>query len=145
MRGLTMKVAMGAGIGAITVLVAGWASGSGTTPVAAQATLLHASAVTAEASYASDIQPFFDNRCVSCHGGVDDDGQKRLEAALNLTSYETLMAGSEFGSVVEPGDAEGSILLEMLLDGSMPEEGDPATPEEIEMITNWITEGAENN
>ena len=95
-------------------------------------------------SYASDIDPIFQASCVQCHGG-EYDGEPRLEASLNLTTYEGVMAGSEFGSVVEPGDPDGSILLEMVAVGDMPEEGDPLTPEQIEAIRTWIAEGAQNN
>ena len=101
--------------------------------------------VSAEAvSFATDIMPIFERSCMNCHGG-EYEGEQRIEAALDLRTYEALMAGSEFGSVVEAGDPDASILLEMIAVGDMPEEGDPLTPEEIELVRTWISEGAENN
>lgn len=98
-----------------------------------------------EASWSSDVQPIFQESCVSCHGAPGDDGEVVKEASLDLTTWEGAMAGSEYGTVIEAGDADASILVEMLEDGSMPEEGDPLTPEQIEVIRTWIAEGAENN
>ena len=139
------RIAIGVGCGTLTVLAAALVLVPQPQAAAAQMSALHRPLVPEAVSYEAEIQPFFDKNCVSCHGGVDDTGEKRLEAALNLTSYEGVTAGSEFGTVIEAGDAAGSILLEMVEAGEMPEEGDPATPEEIELLRTWITEGAENN
>lgn len=95
-------------------------------------------------SYAEQIAPIFEAKCVNCHGG-EWEGERRVEAGLDLTSYEGLMAGSEFGTVIEGDDVAASILFEMVEAGDMPEEGDPLTPEELELLRAWISEGAENN
>lgn len=95
-------------------------------------------------SFASDVMPIFEQSCVNCHGG-EYEGEQRMEASLDLRTYEKLIVGSEFGTVIEAGDPDGSILLEMISVGDMPEEGDPLTPEQIELIRTWIAEGAENN
>ena len=55
------------------------------------------------------------------------------------------MAGSEFGTVIEAGDVEGSYLFDMIVAGDMPEEGDPVPEEEIQLIRTWIEAGAPNN
>lgn len=99
----------------------------------------------AQVSFAGDVLPILQNRCVECHGGIDENGEERREALLDLRSYDGVMAGSEFGEVIEPGDAEASYLLEMIVEGDMPEEGDPVPEAEIETIRSWITAGAENN
>ncbi len=141
--GVTVATAW-APIGAGLLLVAALA---GWVPVGSSAPLpgsLVPTQTNDQVSYATDIDPIFQASCVRCHGG-EDDGQPRLEASLNLTTYEGVMAGSEFGSVVEPGDPDASILLEMVAVGDMPEEGDPLTPEQIEAIRTWIAEGAQNN
>jgi mono/diheme cytochrome c family protein len=138
------RITIGVGCGALTVLAAALVLVPQPQAAAAQMSALHRPLVPEAVSYEAEIQPFFDKNCVSCHGG-EDDGEKRLEAGLNLMSYEGVAAGSEFGTVIEAGDAAGSILLEMVESGEMPEEGDPATPEEIELLRTWITEGAENN
>ena len=46
--------------------------------------------------------PSFESRCINCHGG------DRTEKGLVLKTYTDLMAGSENGPVVTPGDAADS-------------------------------------
>ncbi|MCY4398524.1 MAG: hypothetical protein OXE96_04145 [Gemmatimonadetes bacterium] len=96
-------------------------------------------------SFAEDILPIFQQRCAKCHGAADENGDVRTEVSLNLLEYEKIMAGSEFGTVIEAGDPANSFLLDMIVDGTMPEEGDPVPEEEIALIRTWIEEGAPNN
>ena len=96
-------------------------------------------------SFADDVLPIFRNRCAQCHGGVGEDGETRTEVSLNLLEYERVMMGSEFGPVVEAGSAENSFLLEMIVEGDMPEQGDPVPEDEIQIIRAWIEAGAPNN
>ena len=112
-------------------------SPSGTIQLAAS----HAPAV----SFAEEIMPIFERSCVSCHGAPGEDGEIVVEASLDMTTYEGVMAGSEWGSVIEPGDPGESLLLDMVKVGDMPEDEDPLDPAEIELIETWIAEGAENN
>ncbi len=106
---------------------------------------LHGDAATVEASFTNDIMPIFRESCTSCHGELDENGFPYTEAGLSLMSYEDLMKGSEFGSVVEPGNPDDSYLLEMVANGDMPDEGDPLSVEQIELIRSWIAAGAEDN
>jgi mono/diheme cytochrome c family protein len=99
----------------------------------------------AAVSFAEEIMPIFEASCVSCHGEPGEDGEVVTEASLDLTTYEGLMAGSEWGSVIEPGNPDDSLLLDMVAVGDMPEDGDPLDPADIDKIRTWITEGAENN
>jgi len=98
----------------------------------------------AEVSYASDVFPILEKRCIRCHGGMDE-GEIRLELSLNMTTYEGLMIGSEYGEVVTPGDPDDSVIIQMIEDGDMPDEGDPVPPEELALLRAWIAEGAQNN
>lgn len=111
---------------------------------ASSAAVAPAEAIPAAVSYATDVKPILDNRCVSCHGGMWE-GEKRTELSFDMTTYEGLIAGSEYGAVIEPGNPDESLLVEMMEMGDMPEEGDPVPPEEIETIRTWIAEGALNN
>ncbi len=98
-----------------------------------------------QVSFKDDIAPILQKRCVQCHGGTDENGETRVEALLDLTTYEGLMAGSEYGTVVEPGDPDESLLVVMIEEGDMPEEGEAVPAEEIARIRAWIAEGAKNN
>lgn len=96
-------------------------------------------------SFANDVLPIFQQRCAECHGATDENGEVRTEVSLNLIEYERVMAGSEFGTVIEAGDPANSFLLDMIVDGTMPEQGDPVPEEEIAIIRAWIEAGAPNN
>ena len=96
-------------------------------------------------SFARDITPILERSCYQCHGGEDEDGLQTVELELNMTTYEGLMAGSVDGTVVEPGKPDESYIIDMVVNGDMPEEGDPLTPEEIDIIRRWIAAGALNN
>ncbi len=93
----------------------------------------------AAVSFAQQIAPIFEARCTECHGGTDP------ESGLNLSTYASTMAGSEFGTVIEAGNPDGSFLVDMIASGEMPAEGDPVPPEELELLRSWIAEGANNN
>ena len=90
-------------------------------------------------SFSNDILPLFQNRCRNCHGG------NKIEEGLILLSYNDIMAGSDNGSVVIPGDAENSLLVEMLLKNKMPKRGPKLTPIQVQLIVDWINQGALNN
>jgi uncharacterized membrane protein len=90
-------------------------------------------------SFAEQVMPILEARCTECHSGSD------AELGLNLSTYEGVMAGSDYGAVIEPGNPDGSLLIDMVASGDMPEEGDPMPPEELDLIRTWIQEGAENN
>ena len=95
--------------------------------------------VAGPVSFAEQIVPIFEERCAECHSGDN----KELE--LGLVTYEDVMKGSEYGTVIEAGDPDGSLLIDMIAAGEMPEDGDPLTEEQIELIRSWIAAGAENN
>jgi mono/diheme cytochrome c family protein len=70
-------------------------------------------------SYARQVAPIFSARCAECHGA------ETKEAGLDLSTYESVMKGSEYGTVVEAGDAAASLLIEMVTAGEMPQDADP--------------------
>lgn len=90
-------------------------------------------------SFANDVQPIIESRCINCHGG------ERVENGLNLSSYADLMAGSEHGPVVVPGDAASSKLVELVANQKMPKRGPKLTPPQVQIITEWVDAGAPNN
>ena len=95
-------------------------------------------------SFLEDVLPIFKARCAECHG-AEKDGEVWTEAGLNLLTYEKVMLGSEFGTVIEAGNVEESFLYTQVSTGDMPQEGDPLTPEQLATIKAWIEAGAPNN
>lgn len=93
----------------------------------------------AAVSFSTDILPLLQSRCVNCHGG------ERIEEGLDQTSYTGLMAGSVNGPVVIAGDAENSLLVQLVTEGKMPKRGPKLTPIEVQLIVDWINSGALDN
>jgi len=91
---------------------------------------------TAAVSYSNDVLPILQSRCVNCHGG------DRLEEGLNLTTFANIMAGSDNGLVVTPGDSENSLLAELVVSQKMPKRGPKLTPPQVQIIIDWINQGA---
>ena len=96
-------------------------------------------APAAVASFANDVMPIIQSRCVNCHGG------ERIEEGLLMRSYDEIMAGSDNGPVIVPGDVAGSLLVELITTKEMPKRGPKLTPPQIQIITDWVTAGALNN
>jgi hypothetical protein len=90
-------------------------------------------------TYADDVSAIFRNRCGSCHNG---DKQK---GGLNLDSYGTALRGGGSGTVIEPGDPDGSTLLGLINQTDEPKmpPNSPKIPDaEIALIRQWIEGGA---
>lgn len=86
--------------------------------------------------FSGRVLPTFRSWCVDCHRGPDAPRQ------LELDSYEHVMRGSTNGPVVVPGDADRSVLVEMVRFGFMPM-GKPRLPEaQVQAIIDWIAAGA---
>ena len=62
-----------------------------------------------------------------------------------MNTYETLLAGSQNGPVIVPGDANDSLLIEKVVEGDMPKRGPKLTPLQIQTLKDWINAGALNN
>jgi mono/diheme cytochrome c family protein len=95
-----------------------------------------------EISFAANIFPILDNRCIDCHG---------TDGGWDATTYELFMTTGDHSPVVIPGDAEGSLLAQKLL--GTHEEGDLMPPpplrklpdEVIQVFLDWIADGALDN
>ena len=96
-------------------------------------------APNAQVSFANDVRPILESRCSNCHMG------EFTSAELHMDTYESLMAGSENGPVIVPGDPNASLLVEKISKGEMPERGPRLTPVQIQVIVDWIQGGAQNN
>lgn len=90
-------------------------------------------------SFANDILPILQSRCVNCHGG------DRIEEGLLMRSHAELMAGSDNGPVIVPGDANGSLLVELVVNREMPKRGPKLTPPQTQLIVDWVNQGALDN
>jgi mono/diheme cytochrome c family protein len=90
-------------------------------------------------SFSNDVLPILQSSCVRCHGS------NRADNGLRLDNYEHLMTGSKYGPVVIAGDAQGSLLVELSASGEMPKRGAKLTAEQVKILTDWVSAGANNN
>jgi mono/diheme cytochrome c family protein len=91
-------------------------------------------------SFSEDIQPIFNRSCVACHGALGGwDG----------STYEAVINSGNNSPVVIPSDGQVSILGQKVLGtqtyGTIMPPGGRLSPEEIQLIINWIDAGALNN
>ena len=77
------------------------------------------------------LQPLFAQECGPCHGANPTKG-------LRLTDYASLLAGSESGPVVVPGDPGQSRMLQVLGEGHFAR----LTDHQMELLREWIANGA---
>ena len=87
-------------------------------------------------SFTNDILPILQDHCINCHGG------QKIEEGLIMRSRAELMAGSNNGPVILPGDAANSLLVEMIASQKMPKKGPKLTQAQIQLIVDWINQGA---
>ncbi len=95
-------------------------------------------------SYSQHVQPIFKQNCLSsgCHNSRDRAN------GLELTSWESLIRGSDYGAVIISGHAHHSHLIEHLegeTEPRMPLNRPPLPEEQIEFIARWVEEGARND
>jgi mono/diheme cytochrome c family protein len=112
---------------------------TGNTAVPTNATPVEAQPAASDVSFSKDILPILESRCINCHGG------QRTSEGLDMKTYESLIAGSNNGPVVTPGDAENSNLIQLVVKGKMPKRGPKLTPEQVDILKAWINAGAPNN
>ena len=93
-------------------------------------------ATSQQVSFSTDIQPIFNSRCISCHGGTE---------GLYLDSYAGVMNGSMSWPVVIPGDPINSRLIQLVSSEYMPYGGPPLSQDEVQSLVNWVAAGAPND
>jgi mono/diheme cytochrome c family protein len=91
-------------------------------------------------SFAEDVMPIFEAKCVPCHGSMGGwDG----------ANYDAVMDSGDNAPTVIPGDAENSILAQKITDtqtyGAVMPPGGKMTNAEIQIILDWISAGAPDN
>ncbi|MBC3784770.1 DUF1553 domain-containing protein [Spirosoma utsteinense] len=92
--------------------------------------------------YNTQIKPLLNKNCIACHGGV-----KKASGFSLLFKHEALAPAKSGKPAIIPGDADGSELIRRLTltdpEERMPLDHPPLTPDEIDLLRNWIDQGAE--
>ena len=91
--------------------------------------------------FAEDVQPLLSARCADCHGATDP------AAGLDVTSWASLVEGSDAGEALIAYDPDNSLMIELMT--KLPAEH-PAyaahqlRASEVEFLRRWIAQGAKN-
>ncbi len=99
-----------------------------------------------QVSFKNDVQPIFNNHCISCH---PSSGDLDLREGHSYNEIVGVSASGYSGTLVVPGNAEASVLYKKI-DGSgafgsnMPL-GGSLSANQIKIIRDWINQGAKNN
>lgn len=104
--------------------------------------------VPKEVSYKNDVRPIINDYCLSCH---TPGGKGYEKSGLDMRTYQSLMKGTKFGSVITPGDSFTSVLIQLIegrahsslkmpfgINGSL-------SKENIEILKKWVQQGARDN
>ena len=81
-------------------------------------------------SYSAQMQPFFDAKCVSCHGG----NSPNLESP---GSYDNIINGGHVNTTDPPSSSLYTVLFDFM--------GSNVTDGEKAMVLAWIEQGAIDN
>jgi hypothetical protein len=101
-----------------------------------------------EMSYKKDVFPIIHDYCLNCH----EPGGKGFEKSeLDMRTYQSLMKGTKFGSVIKPGDSFTSVFIQVIegrvhasikmpygMNGGLAKEN-------ISVLKKWVDQGAKNN
>lgn len=98
--------------------------------------------------YERDVMPIFMEKCADCHS--NESG--KTKGGFKVDDPDHLLGRLSKNSLVVPGDWDASYLFITLYrpadhDDAMPPagKGERLTPEEVELVQRWITEGAPIN
>jgi len=106
------------------------------------ASMLQAQQASNEAvDFVQDVKPILAKHCYACHGPDESEG------GLNLSTKRTAFAETDSGShAIVPSDPAASEILVRVTSNDefdqMPPEGERLTPSQVEILRQWIQQGA---
>jgi hypothetical protein len=89
-------------------------------------------------SFTKQVAPILVARCGMCH-------MRRSMGEFSMATFAALSRGGENGPVIEAGQPEESLLVELVESGEMPPPRPrprPVPPREVELIKDWVAQGA---
>ncbi|AEI47606.1 DUF1553 domain-containing protein [Runella slithyformis] len=93
-------------------------------------------------NFNDEVKPILNKHCMACHGGVKKAGG--VSFLFEQDMYQPAKSGRP---PVVAGDADDSEMMRRILlpeghEDKMPKDGPPLTKEEVEVLTQWIDQGA---
>jgi hypothetical protein len=95
-------------------------------------------------SFSADVRPIFANQkigCLGCHGGQNN---------LFVGTPADLLRGGFHGPAIVPGNSAASLIIQKMspnppFGARMPFGGNPVPDSLVQIIKNWIDQGAHDN
>ncbi len=110
--------------------------------------VVFAATASQEVSFKKEVSPIIHDYCLNCH---EPGGKGYEKSGLDMRSYQSLMKGTKFGSVIKPGDAFTSIFIQVIegrvhasikmpygMNGGLAKEN-------IDILKTWVGQGAKDN
>jgi hypothetical protein len=101
-----------------------------------------------DVSFKTDVSPIIHDYCLNCH---EPGGKGYEKNGLDMSTYQSLMKGTRFGSVINPGHSFTSIMIQAVegrvhasikmpygMNGGL-------AKDKIEILKKWVNQGARNN
>ena len=101
------------------------------------ATLMAWDGTSAAVDFETHVRPILKAHCWQCHGEEDEP-----KGALDSRLARFLLKGGDSGPAIVPGKHAESLLYERVAAGEMPPGKKKLSARDIEMIAQWIDEGA---
>lgn len=81
-----------------------------------------------------DVLPIFEAKCLRCHG------EKKRDGKLDMRTLDALLKGGVTSPAIKPGNAQKSLLIELLRYNEMPPKKETlrVTKEELALLQKWI-------
>ena len=101
-----------------------------------------------EVSYKNDVVPIIHDYCLNCH---EPGGKGYEKSGLDMRTYQSLMKGTKFGTVIKPGDSFTSILIQLVEGRAHASIKMPfgmsggLAKDKIEILKKWVNQGAQDN
>ena len=109
-----------------------------------------------DVSFANDVQPILNERCLECHNGA---GEGTTASNFSVVDYASVMRGTSFGAVVVPGSSISSSMYLVIAGKTDPAirmpphhsealaegRGEALSANELTIIAAWIDQGAKDN
>ncbi|MDP1590185.1 MAG: c-type cytochrome domain-containing protein [Prosthecobacter sp.] len=85
-------------------------------------------------AFQKDVLPIFEEKCLRCHGG------KRRGGKLDMRTLEAMLTGGDTGPAIKQGNADKSLLIELIHHQEMPpkKEKSVVTSSELDLLRRWI-------
>ena len=91
--------------------------------------------------FVRSVRPILQQHCYRCHG----DEKQKSGLRLDIKS-EALKGGDSYGPSIVAGDLDDSPLIELVTsedeDSRMPPEGERLSSDEIQILSEWVKQGA---